>query len=160
MAQAYLGDRTQSLQLFRRYVGEDGKKTVELKELRSRRTGIERAVDGTLDDIRTKRSDVQELYSTVDTLKTNRKVERRKRKVAKIVLFSAKTALENWSYDHSEQSATLPPCENYDRDAVKRCANESNRAKTPVELKLIGCALDQIQCLHDTRVCAIERAFI
>ena len=159
VAQAYLGDRAQSLQLYKRYFGKDGIETVKLKDLQEQLEYAREDASSTVADINELNEKKQHLEYTVGKLQNRKKEAHDSLKASQNSLRTATTVLETWPYSHRDRKTALRPCEKYDRDTVEKCAEKSSDANGSTKLKSIACAVDQIQCLNDTYLCAIERAF-
>ena len=160
VAQAYLGDRTQSLQLYESNFDEYGTETIKLEALRTQKGTTEKAVQRISDNIKSLQYDKRRLEGNVRELKIRKAVAHKHRNTSQERLSSATTTLENWMYIHDERRTMLQPCELYERATVERCANEAEDVSGSTALGLIGCAADRIQCLNDTYLCAIEKSFI
>lgn len=159
VAQAYLGDRAQSLQLYESNFGEDGTETMKLETLRKQKDTVEKIIEVGQNDIENLQSDKQRYGNRIKKLRKVEAIMLDRRSGSRENLSSAATTLENWMDSYGDRRITLQRCENYERTAVETCANEPERATGSRELRLIGCAVDHIQCMNDTYLCAIENSF-
>ena len=159
VAQAYLGDRARSLQLYREQFGEGGRVVRELEELQTEKTEVENAEEDARTSIEAQKKKRSKIYSTVMDLKRHAKDLERKRDVHLTKRSKFIGELQNLSYGDVDPGSTLRPCVEYDNDIAERCANEPGAAPSTGRI-LFGCIADQMQCLYDTRICGIQAAVL
>lgn len=153
IAQAYLGDRAQSFQLYKKHYGEDGTQTRSLDEqnkrvntLKMNIKDIAKRMDMTKSKIKKSNIGIKKLERAVLVKKESRSRAKKNQQDALLKLKEQLTYDDFGSVETDNSS-----CERYERTVVETCAS-----KVPSTNYTIACVEGHVDCIYRTHICAIR----
>ena len=161
VAQAYLGDRVQSLQLYELNFGDDGVMDLDLDALRTRNKRLDEQVSAVDSEISDANGETTKLDATRQSLLEQKQDHERNYSTSTDRRSLAIRELEHLSSSEVAHNVrTEPPCEEYDRVLAEECASNSTQESLPKERELVSCIAEQMRCLYRTNLCSIEDAIL
>ena len=169
IAQAYLGDRSKSLQLFESELGSDGNMTQALAAATREIKNAEHVSSQIETQIATAKREREAAAIELDKNRNRVCDENGTRASDQVKLANISTALANYGRPNIIYQARLsPPCTKYDKLIVKQCADRQTKSDslsadphTEQNPRLLAiCAMSHLQCLYRSHIFTIDHTLL